>query len=208
MPMRFPELRAAFLEGGVAWAAQLYADLCGHFAKRNRESLAHYDPRCLDRDRLTALVLEHGEPAMRDRADRLADGLSFLSDPDELESDLDEWAASGITSVDDLARIFSEQWFFGCEADDPMNALAFDRSAHPGNIALRAMFASDIGHWDVPDFLGVLPEAWELVEDGRLDEGQLRAFTCDNVVDLQGPAVFAGTTVEDYVTARRRATNG
>ena len=35
---------------------------------------------------------------------------------------------------------------------------------------LNAMFASDIGHWDVPDVRGVLPEAWELVEDGRLTE--------------------------------------
>jgi predicted TIM-barrel fold metal-dependent hydrolase len=205
MPMRFPQLRAAFLEGGVAWAAQLYADLCGHFAKRNRESLAHYDPRRLDRGQLATLLQEHGEPAMTARAQRLDEGLSFLSDTDELETDLDEWATSGIMSVDDLARIFSEQWFFGCEADDPMNALAFDRRAHSGNIALRAMFASDIGHWDVPDFLGVLPEAWELVEDGRLDADHLRAFTCDNVVDLQGPAVFAGTVVEDYVSARVRA---
>ncbi len=163
MPMRFPELHAGFLEGGVAWAAQLYADLCSHFAKRNRASLAHYDPRRLDRDRLATLVHAHAEPAVLARADRLAETLSFLSDPDEPESDCDEWAASGITSVDDLARIFAEQWFFGCEADDPMNALAFDRRAHPGGIALRAMFASDIGHWDVPDFLGVLPEAWELV---------------------------------------------
>ncbi len=95
--------------------------------------------------------------------------------------------------------MFSRQWFFGCEADDPMNALAFDRAAHPGGIALRAMFASDIGHWDVPDVLGVLPEAWELVEHGRVDETQFRAFTCDNVVALLGPEAFAGTVVAPHV---------
>jgi predicted TIM-barrel fold metal-dependent hydrolase len=198
MATQFPQLRAAFLEGGVSWAAQLYADLCSHFAKRNRDALGHYDARQLDRAALSRLVHDHGEPAVVARADRLSEGLSFLSDPDEPHENLDEWASSGVASTGDLARVFADQWFFGCEADDPMNALAFDRHAHPGGISLRAMFASDIGHWDVPDFLGVLPEAWELVEDGRVDEAQFRAFTCDNVIALLGPQAFAGTVVEEY----------
>src|SRR5262249_5678931 len=61
MPRRYPSLRAAFLEGGVSWAAQLYADVCGHFVKRSRAALAHYDPRRLDRRRLEELVQSHGE---------------------------------------------------------------------------------------------------------------------------------------------------
>ncbi len=203
MPVRFPTLRAAFLEGGVSWAAQLYADACSHFAKRNRDALAHYDARRLDRSVLRQLVAEHGEPAVSARVDRLDEGLTFLSDPDEPDADLDEWAHSGVTSAADLARIFADQWFFGCEADDPMNALAFDRHAHPDGIAMRAMFASDIGHWDVPDFLDVLHEAWELVEDGRVDARQFRAFTCDNVIDLLGADFFTGTVLEDYVNARQ-----
>ena len=32
---RFPALRFGFLEGGVAWACSLYADLLGHWSKRN-----------------------------------------------------------------------------------------------------------------------------------------------------------------------------
>src|SRR5207245_10347611 len=32
---RFPQLKFAFLEGGVGWACQLYADLIGHWEKRN-----------------------------------------------------------------------------------------------------------------------------------------------------------------------------
>lgn len=205
VPMRFPTLRCGFLEGGVAWAAQLYADLVGHFEKRNRDALAHYDPRRLDREHFDALVRDYGEPAVVARSGRVGETLPFLSDPDDAldEAHLDEWRRSGIRAVDDLVEIFRDRWFFGCEADDPMNALAFDRAAHRGNIALRAMFASDIGHWDVPDFLGVLPEAWELVEDGRIDEAQLRAFTCDNVIDLLGPAAFEGTVVERYVSGRR-----
>src|SRR5262252_1860707 len=36
---RFPELNFGFLEGGVGWACSLYADLIGHWEKRNREAL-------------------------------------------------------------------------------------------------------------------------------------------------------------------------
>ena len=65
------------------------------------------------------------------------------------------------------------------------------------------MFASDIGHWDVPDFASVLPEAWELVEDGHLDPADFRAFTFENPVALwagTNPAFFAGTIVESAVS--------
>ena len=45
MTRRFPDLNFAFLEGGVAWAAALYADLIGHWEKRNLAALRrHLDP--------------------------------------------------------------------------------------------------------------------------------------------------------------------
>ena len=47
VPRRFPSLRFAFLEGGVAWAANLYSDLLGHFEKRSRAAISsdigHWD---------------------------------------------------------------------------------------------------------------------------------------------------------------------
>ena len=46
------------------------------------------------------------------------------------------------------------------------------------------MFASDIGHWDVPDIREVLPEAWELVEDGHINEADFRALTFENACEL------------------------
>jgi hypothetical protein len=98
--------------------------------------------------------------------------------------------------------VFAEQCFFGCEADDPMNALAFDPSLTPMGTRLQAMFASDIGHWDVPDFRGVLAEAWELVEDGHVVEDGFRAFTFEHAAALftgTRPDFFAGTVVEDAV---------
>jgi len=201
---RFPELRFAFLEGGVAWACNLFSDVVGHWEKRNRAALAHYDPAALDRAQLGDLVESYGSEAFVTRLGRLEPSLRFLSDPDERADTLDEFAGSGLDSLDVLRVVFGEQCFFGCEADDPMNALAFDTRVTPMKTRLQAMFASDIGHWDVPDFRGVLHEAWELVEDGHVDEEGFRAFTFANVAALftgTRPGFFAGTVVEDEVAA-------
>src|SRR5262250_1678094 len=45
---RFPDLNFAFLEGGVGWACALYADLVGHWEKRNPEGLQNTNPSNLD----------------------------------------------------------------------------------------------------------------------------------------------------------------
>src|SRR4051812_42047791 len=108
----------------------------------------------------------------------------MLSDPDEDPAILDGGGPRGITAVGLIVPVFTEQCFFGCEADDPMNAMAFDTRLNPEGARLRAMFASDIGHWDVPDFTGVLPEAWELIEDDLVDRDQFRDFMFGNVVRL------------------------
>ena len=201
---RFPQLRFAFLEGGVAWACNLLSDIVGHFEKRNRDALAHYDPANLDRARFDELLDRYAEGRVAEHRDELEEALAFLSDPDEDPATLDEFAPSGITSVADIVRVFTDQCFFGCEADDPMNAMAFDDRINPEGARLRAMFASDIGHWDVPDFTGVLPEAWELVEDGLVDREQFRDFVFGNVARLfagTNPEFFAGTAVADDVVA-------
>ena len=52
---RFPELNFAFLEGGVGWAASLFADLIGHWEKRNRDALENTNPANLDHAELLAL---------------------------------------------------------------------------------------------------------------------------------------------------------
>ena len=197
---RFPELRFAFLEGGAAWACNQFADVVGHFEKRNVDALAHYDPAHLDQALLAELLAAHGDRAFTTRVDRLGEGLDFLSDPDEDRTRIDEWAQSGLRSVDHIVEVFTRQCYFGCEADDPMNALAFDPRINPRRSRLQAMFASDIGHWDVPDITGVLPEALELVDDGLLDRGQFRAFTFEHVVSLftaTNPRFFEGTVVAD-----------
>ena len=102
-------------------------------------------------------------------------------------------------SAEDLAAVFSSRFAFGCEADDPMNALAFAPHLHPTRVRLRAIFSSDIGHWDVPEIDEVLPEAWELVDAGLLDERDFRDFTFAFPAEhwkAANPDFFADTTVE------------
>jgi hypothetical protein len=204
VPHRFPTLRFAFQEGGVAWAASLYAALVAHWEKRNRNAIGHYDPSTLDRDLLTSLFERYGSEAYRDRLDALDDGLRPLSLPDEDPTTLDEFAASGVECAEDIRDLFTGSFHFGCEADDPMTALAFDGRRNPLGAQLRAIFASDVGHWDVPDVREVLPEAWELVADGHATEDDFRALTFENPVSLwasSNPTFFAGTSVEGAVAA-------
>jgi len=198
VPRRFPDLRFAFLEGGSAWACTLFADILGHHDKRNVHSLAHYDPANLDQEMLCRLFAAHGDAAFVERLDRLEASSKFLSDPGDRPDELDDFAAAGIASAADVVDVFARQFHFGCEADDPTNAFAFDARVNPHGTRLKAMFASDIGHWDVPDFRAVLGEAWELVERELLDADEFRAFTFSNVVSLFGstnPHFFDGTVV-------------
>ena len=127
----------------------------------------------------------------------------MLSDPNEDRAVVDEFRDCRIETREDIRALFEQRFFFGCEADDPMNAIAFDRAKIPMGARLNAVFASDIGHWDVPDFREVLPEAWELVEDGHMDRTDFRAFSCDNAIALLAgarPDFFRGTAIESYAS--------
>jgi predicted TIM-barrel fold metal-dependent hydrolase len=202
VPNRFPSLRFAFQEGGVAWAASLYSALIGHWEKRNRDAIGHYDPATLDRDQLVGLFERFAADGYRSRLDALDEALLPLSLPDEDPLTLDEFASSGMQSPEDIRDTFTTQFHFGCEADDPLTALAFDTRRNPLGARLRAVFASDVGHWDVPDVREVLPEAWELVEDGYATEDDFRSLTFGNAVSLWAsgnPEFFRDTSVEDAV---------
>ena len=130
---------------------------------------------------------------MRARAADLDGALHMLSEPDEDPTRLDEFAPSGLRSPADIRATFARQCFFGCEADDATWALAFAPQYH--GTRLGAMFASDLGHWDVPDAMHVLPEAWELVERGLVTTDDFRAFTHDHALALWGPKLFADTVL-------------
>jgi predicted TIM-barrel fold metal-dependent hydrolase len=203
-PMRFPELPFAFLEGGVAWGANLFSDTLGHFEKRNRTSIEHYNPNRIDRPELEKLFESYASSPVLERMGGLDTALLMLSDADEDPATIDEFAESGLRDEADLVRVFTEQFYFGCEADDPMNAMAFQTRLNPHQARFQAVFASDIGHWDVPDMTGVLPEAWELVDDGHISLDDFADFTFANITRLMTavkPDFFHGTSVEDATNA-------
>ena len=57
---RFPDLRVGFLEGGAAWGATLFADLVGHWEKRNGKAVQNYNPDLIDAKLLYALYQQYG----------------------------------------------------------------------------------------------------------------------------------------------------
>jgi predicted TIM-barrel fold metal-dependent hydrolase len=204
---RFPELRFAFLEGGVGWGSQLFGDLIEHWERRNAKALENMRPDKLDRKLLMSLVEKYG----------YAEHLAALKERDgwpdpELHltggvADLDDFAACKITRKQDWVDLYATPYYFGCEADDRMNAVAFGKG-NPFGAQLNAIYSSDIGHFDVIDMRDPLPEAYELVEDGHINEANFRDFVFANAVRLwgtQNPNFFKGTVVEKEAAAVLKA---
>ena len=199
VPHRFPKLRCGFLEGGVGWASNLYADLIGHFEKRGLPGIHAYDPDSIDRNQVAALFKSHGSERFKKHLDEFEAGLLHLSGPGLFQ---DDFAGTGIEKSEDVRTIFERNFRFGCEADDPMNAVGFDRGLLPLGARMRAIFSSDIGHWDVTDMSETVEEAWELVEHGLIDADDFREFTFENAATMWAeadPHFFDGTVVEAAV---------
>jgi predicted TIM-barrel fold metal-dependent hydrolase len=195
---RFPKLNFGFLEGGVGWACSLFADLIGHWEKRNLKALDNTSPASLDHQGLLALVEKYGTPFVID-AVRRGEGLDDNGNGTGGVADLDDYAACKIERKQDLYDLFIPRFYFGCEADDPINGWAFNRKANPMHARINALFSSDIGHFDVPDMTEVVPEAYELVEHGLLTDDDFRDFMFENAVRFWGevnPDFFKGTVVE------------
>ena len=198
---RFPTLAFGLLEGGVSWAAQLYADLVGHWEKRNRDAIRDLDPSRIDVTQLLDLFAKYGDGRFAIAPSVIRDAVTRL-EPEPPA--LDEYAACGIEKAEDIRDRFVPRFYFGCEADDPLVATAFDTRLLPFGAKLRAMFSSDIGHWDVPDMREVLEEAHELVERGLLTSEDFRDFVFANPVRFYtsvNPHFFRGTRVEREAAA-------
>ena len=69
-------------------------------------------------------------------------------------------------------------------------------------VQLKTLFGSDIGHFDVQDMAGVLPEAYEMVEDSLVDATDFRGFVFENAVRFltqRNRSFFQGTAVAQAV---------
>ena len=201
---RFPTLKMGFLEGGVGWACGLYNDLIGHWKKRNREALEEVNPANLDHASLAKFVKQYGgkwntgaeEEASKDRAGQ-SEAIGGIRE-------LDDYAACKIKRAEDIRDLFVNNFYFGCEADDPANSYAFNRKANPYGAKLNVLFGSDIGHFDVQDMKEVVPEAYELLEDELITADDFRDFMFANPVRFWGeanPRFFEGTRVAKEAAA-------
>jgi predicted TIM-barrel fold metal-dependent hydrolase len=197
---RFPTLKFAFLEGGVGWACSLYSDLIGHWKKRNRRALEEVDPANLDHKLIRELFERFGDSQLAARLDRSAifDGLGAIATGNM--KDLDDFSACGIEHPEDIRELFTRNFYFGCEADDPINAWAFNTRVNPYRARIRTLLGSDIGHFDVVNMNEVLKEAYELVDDGLITEMDFREFVFTNPVRFWAegnPDFFKGTGIEN-----------
>ena len=199
---RFPQLSFAFLEGGVAWAVTLLNDIVEHWEKRNASAMEkNLNPALLDVDLLERLFREYGSPRLSpERIRANPHGALIIERPEPF----DEFAACALTELPQLRQLFIDPFYFGCEADDRMLSVAFNRRLNPLGTTLKPVFGSDIGHWDVLDASSVLTEAWNLVRATLITEENFRDLVFVNPAMMHlsvNPDYFRGTAVEGAAAA-------
>ena len=121
---------------------------------------------------------------------------------------MNDWTDVSIERRVQIKDLFATPFYFGCEADDSLNYTAFNAKANKMGAKIKAMFSSDLGHWDVVDFGGVLHEAHEGVDRGLMTEEDFKDFVFTNPMTFQtrvNPDFFKGTVVEDAVAKAMKA---
>ncbi len=200
---RFPGLNFAFLEGGVGWAAQLYNDLFEHWEKRNLDFMKkNLDPAKLDLDLLSELAEKYGGGIITPDAIREDMKINTMGGFTADDIEIDEFKRCQIKEKKDIYGLFVEPFYFGCEADDAMNAVAFNSNLNHYGAKLKAFFGSDIGHWDVEDMTHCVPSAYKNIEKGLFSEQDFQDFMFTNPVAFfarQNPEFFTGTVIENDV---------
>jgi predicted TIM-barrel fold metal-dependent hydrolase len=198
---RFPGLTFSFLEGGAAWGCTLLADLVAHWEKRNAKAAQLCNPANLDQALIERLFQEYSPSAYRGRMPYTTEFRSnLLWGREERPEDIDEWALCGVKNKEDIRDLFVPNFFFGCEGDDSMTALAFDTRKNAFGARLSVIYSSDLGHYDLPDMRNAASEAWELVEHRLISEQDFCDFVFTNPVLAKtrvNPDFFAGTVVAD-----------
>jgi hypothetical protein len=191
------------MEGGVSWACQLCADLIEHWEKRRPAGLQN--PSATSIAEMHRFIAKYGDARLKANADAIMNSLDFLRPECSVEElarpefIADDFAAAGNESKQDICKLFSANFYFGCEADDRTTLWAFDPRM---GFRLRPVFSSDFTHFDVPDFAEVIPEAFEMVETGFVTEQDFRELTFTNAARLHtrnNPNFFKGTVVEQAV---------
>ena len=202
---RFPGLRVGLLEGGADWGAHVYTHLVDRWEKRNRVAVRNYDPAEADVELLASLFERYGADYIKGRTDfkstLLRDSLGISALPhsrEPNESEIDDFALAGIEKVEDIRDRWVSNFYFGSEADDRTVAAAFNDRVNPLGTKINAIWSSDVGHWDVPEFTEPLAESWDLVEQGVISAADFKALVFDNphrFYTEANPRFFEGTEV-------------
>ena len=109
----------------------------------------------------------YGGELTEGRLDNLPRTLGMTA-PDIEERLRDNFSEMNIERAEDFYDRFVPSFYFGCEADDPITAWAFDDKVNPFGAKIRAFMSTDLGHWDVPDMSEAVAEAYEPVENGLI----------------------------------------
>lgn len=207
---RFPQLRAAFLEGGSDWGSHVYIHLVDRYSKRNIKALQNYNPALTNSNELYQLferfggAITKGYDLSPEELTHTVLGASFNRySRDPVGSELEDFAAAGIESIEDIRDRWVNPFFFGSESDDRTIAAAFNDKANPLGVKINAIYSSDVGHWDVPDITLPLAESWELVEEGVISEADFKAYVFENPYRLYteaNPDFFKGTAIESKLS--------
>lgn len=207
---RFPKLRIAMLEGGADWGAHVYIHLVDRYSKRNIKALQNYNPALTNSNELYQLFERFGGEITKgynlspEELTHTVLGASFNRySRDPVGSELEDFAAAGIESIEDIRDLWVNPFFFGSESDDRTIAAAFNDKANPLGVKINAIYSSDVGHWDVPDITLPLAESWELVEEGVISEADFRAYVFENPYRLYteaNPDFFKGTAIESKLS--------
>lgn len=203
---RFPQLRVGLLEGGAAWASNVYAHLVDRFEKRSRESVHNYNPSLIDGELLYSLYQQYGQDLFsgkqysREEIVDLAFGITRASRlQPQNPAEIDDFALAGIEKLEDIRDRFVNNFYLGNEADDRTVAAAFNTKVNPLGAELNAYWSSDTGHWDVPDLTETLAQTWDLVEQGVITESNFKSLVFDNpyrFYTANNPDFFKGTQIE------------
>jgi hypothetical protein len=174
-----------------------------HWEKRRRAGLQY--PSATSMAELHQFIDRYGDERLKANAGAIMNSLDAFRPECSLEElgrpehVSDDFEAAGINAEEEVRTVFSDNFYFGCEADDRATMWAFDPRM---GVRLRPVFSSDFTHFDVPDFREVIPEAFEMVEKGFITEQDFRELTFTNAARLHtrnNPAFFKGTVIEEAV---------
>ena len=183
----------------MAHGARVYADIIARWEKRGIDKLNNLDPANLDVELAQDLFSRYGGELTEGRLDNLPRTLGMTA-PDVEPELKDNFAAMNIERAEDFYDRFIPSFYFGCEADDPITAWAFNDQVNPFGAKIRAFMSTDLGHWDVPDMSAAVAEAYEPVENGVISPEDFRDFAFTNQLRLyahNNHDFFKGTIVED-----------